>query len=155
MINGLFETHINVTNLERSMQFYGEVLGLELGTTDETRRIAFYWLGSRGEAMLGVWEKPKEQVLPQHFAFRSTIEDVLERSIEYLEARQLPYRNFLNDGTKRPQVFGWMPAVAIYFDDPDGHSLEFIAMLPGKPRPEIGVVSWEEWQRLNSLAVNI
>jgi catechol 2,3-dioxygenase-like lactoylglutathione lyase family enzyme len=150
MINGLFETHINVTNLERSMQFYGDLLGLELGTLDETRRIAFYWLGPRGEAMLGVWEKPKEQVLRQHFAFRSTVEDILERSIEYLEARHLPYRNFLNDGTIRPQVFGWMPAIAIYFDDPDGHSLEFIAMLPGPPRPEIGVVSWEAWQAINS-----
>ena len=45
-------------------------------------------------------------------------------------------------------VFGWMPALAIYFDDPDGHSLEFIAMLPDPPRPEVGVVSWDEWQGL-------
>jgi lactoylglutathione lyase len=42
-------------------------------------------------------------------------------------------------------VFAWMPAVAIYFNDPDGHSLEFIAILPGKPRPELGVISFDEW----------
>jgi len=154
MIDGLFETHINVTHLERSMQFYGEVLGLELGIIDEARRIAFYWVGARGEAMLGVWEKPKDQVLPQHFAFRSSIEAILERSAAYLEARHLSYHNFLNDDTKRPQVFGWMPAVAIYFDDPDGHSLEFIAMLPEPARPEVGVVSWETWQALRSLEQN-
>ena len=46
-------------------------------------------------------------------------------------------------------VFAWMPALAIYFDDPDGHSLEFIAMLPGTPRPELGVQSWDAWQEKN------
>ena len=55
MIQGLFETHINVANLERSMQFYGEVLGLPFAMIDEKRRIAFYWMGGRGEAMLGLW----------------------------------------------------------------------------------------------------
>jgi hypothetical protein len=46
-------------------------------------------------------------------------------------------------------IFGWMPAIAIYFQDPDGHSLEFIAMLPDDPNPEVGVVSWQAWQELN------
>jgi len=32
MIKGLFETHINVSSLERSMKFYGEMLELELGS---------------------------------------------------------------------------------------------------------------------------
>jgi hypothetical protein len=51
-----------------------------------------------------------------------------------------------DDGIKRPMVFGWMPAIAIYFHDPDGHSLEFIAMLP---QPALGVGTWDEWQRLH------
>ena len=76
MITGLFETHINVANLERSMAFYETVLGLELGIKEEGRRVAFYWVGGRGEAMLGLWEKPADQILPQHFAFRSTGADV-------------------------------------------------------------------------------
>jgi hypothetical protein len=46
-------------------------------------------------------------------------------------------------------VFGWMPALAIYFRDPDGHALEFVAMLPDESRPEVNVVSWDEWQRLH------
>ena len=65
MITGLFETHINVENLEHSMQFYEEVLGLELGRKEEDRQVAFYWLGGHGEAMLGLWEKPVEQVVQQ------------------------------------------------------------------------------------------
>ena len=35
-------------------------------------------------------------------------------------------------------------AIAIYFNNPDGHALEFIAMLDGKARPELGVISYEE-----------
>jgi len=148
MINGLFETHINVTKLEQSMQFYGECLGLTLGRFEAKRRVAFYWIGEPGEAMLGLWEKPAEQVYRQHFAFRSTIEAIRHQSVNYLKAKELPARNFLDDGTERPMVFGWMPAIAIYFPDPDGHSLEFIAMLPDDPKPEVGVVSWEEWQQI-------
>ena len=149
MILGLFETHLDVADLERAMRFYGETLGLELGLLDQERQVAFYWVGPRGEAMLGLWEKPADQVRPQHFAFRASIEDVLTRAVPYLRERQLPSRNFLDEGTERPMVFGWMPALAIYFDDPDGHALEFIAMLPDRPRPEVGVVSWDDWQRLN------
>ena len=58
MIKGLFETHINVSDLERAMRFYGETLGLQSGSLDEKRRIAFYWVRAWGEAMPGVWKKP-------------------------------------------------------------------------------------------------
>jgi catechol 2,3-dioxygenase-like lactoylglutathione lyase family enzyme len=149
MILGLFETHIDVADLDRARRFYSENLGLELGLLDQERRVAFYWVGPRGESMLGLWEKPAGQILPQHFAFRATVEDVLTHAVPYLKQRGLEPRNFLDDGGERPMVFGWMPALAIYFRDPDGHSLEFIAMLPDEPRPEVGVVSWEEWLRLH------
>jgi catechol 2,3-dioxygenase-like lactoylglutathione lyase family enzyme len=149
MILGLFETHIDVADLDQARRFYGETLGLEFGLLDEARRVAFYWVGSRGDAMLGLWEKPAGEIRPQHFAFRSSVEDVLTRAVPYLRERDLPSRNFLDDGSELPMVFGWMPALAIYFRDPDGHDLEFIAMLPDEPRPEAGVVSWDEWQRLH------
>ena len=45
----------------------------------------------------------------------------------------------------RSMVFSWIPAISIYFDDPDGHSLEFIGLLKGKPQPELGVISYEAW----------
>ncbi|RTR28348.1 VOC family protein [Deinococcus radiophilus] len=145
MIAGLFETHLKVADLKRSEHFYGEVLGLELAHRDETRPITFYWLGGRGEAMLGLWEEAPENIQRQHFAFRSTVPEVL-RAPAWLRERGLTPRNFLNDGTDQPMVFAWTPAIAIYFTDPDGHSLEFIAMLGGGPRPELGVISLEEWQ---------
>ncbi len=148
MINGLFETHINVANLEHSLAFYRDVLGLELAALDEARRVAFLWMGGRGESMLGLWEKPAGEIQPQHFAFRSTVDDILHHSVVWLAERGLDCHNFLNDGSRRPMVFTWMPAIAIYFADPDGHSLEFIAMLPDEPQPELGVVvAWEDWQQ--------
>lgn len=42
-------------------------------------------------------------------------------------------------------MLGWMTAAAIYFHDPDGNLLEFLAMLPGKPRPDLGIVPWSSW----------
>ena len=43
-------------------------------------------------------------------------------------------------------VLAWMPAISIYFKDPDGHSLEFISMLPDAPRPDLDIVKISEWK---------
>ena len=48
--------------------------------------------------------------------------------------------------TYEPIVLAWMPAAAVYFLDPDGHLLEYIAMLEGEPRPDKGLVEWRAWQ---------
>jgi lactoylglutathione lyase len=145
MIKGLYETHLFVENLERSIDFYKNVLELTYCYTEEKRRIAFFWIGKPKEYMLGLWEKPKEQVEKRHFAFRCDAEDVLNKSIDWLKKRNLQPYNFLKDETEKPMVFSWMPAIAIYFDDPDGNVLELIAILIGKARPELGVISYEEW----------
>jgi lactoylglutathione lyase len=44
-----------------------------------------------------------------------------------------------------PVVLAWMPAVSVYFHDPDGHLLELVAMLDEDPRPDRGVLSWSDW----------
>jgi lactoylglutathione lyase len=145
MIKGLFETHLFVEDLIHSIDFYKNVLGLGQCYFDAERKASFFWIGKPKEAMLGLWEKPKNQIDKRHFAFQCDVEDVLHKSVGFLKERNLKPYNFLNDGTERPMVFAWMPAIAIYFLDPDGHELEFIAILEGKPRPELGVISYEEW----------
>lgn len=145
MIKGLYETHLFVEDLQRSVAFYRDVLGLELCYEQPERKVAFFWVGKPKEYMLGLWEKPKAEVQIRHFAFRCDMDDVLNKSIGYLKERGLKPYNFLRDNSDKPMVFAWMPAVAIYFDDPDGHVLEFIAVLDGDARPGLGVVSWEEW----------
>jgi lactoylglutathione lyase len=147
MIQKIFETHINVRSLERSLEFYGNVLGLRLGTMDSVRRVAFYWVGGHNVSMLGLWEKSSGEIGRQHFAFQISTGD-FEHAMTLLRDNGIRLHNFLNDGTERPMVFGWMPAVSIYFPDPDGHELEFIAPLADKPRPDVGVVLWEQWSSI-------
>jgi len=55
-VHDLFESHLNVTDLHRSMSFFGQTLGLELAQVFWERRVAFYWIGGRGNSMLGLWE---------------------------------------------------------------------------------------------------
>jgi len=148
MIKGLYETHLFVENIEHSIEFYGQVLELKQCHYEEERRAAFFWVGKDKQFMLGLWEKPKEEIDIRHFAFECEPEWILNESVNFLKSRNLKCRNFLNDGTDKPMVFAWMPAIAIYFDDPDGHSLEFIGILNGKGKPENGIISYERWLEL-------
>ena len=97
--------------------------------------------------MLGLWEKPKEEIQARHFAFECEPDWVLNESVPYLQAHNIKSWNFLVDNKEVPMVFCWMPAISIYFHDPDGHELEFIGILPGEPKPEEEkrVVTYEEW----------
>ena len=147
MIKGLFETHLFVEDLNRSIEFYRDVLGLQQCYYEEARKASFFWIGKPKEAMLGLWEKPKEQVKPRHFAFRCDTEDILNTSVDYLKKHDLKPYNFLKDGNEQPMVFAWMPALAIYFKDPDGNDLEFISILDGEAKPELGVITYDEWLR--------
>lgn len=144
MIVRVFETHIHVRDLQRSMRFYEEVLGLELGMLDAQRQVAFYWVGGRNTSMLGLWQKPADEIVSQHFAFEVPTAR-FDEAMEGVLHHGVAVYNFLRDGTSRPMVFAWMPALSIYFRDPDGHELEFIAPLPDAPRPAAGVVSREQW----------
>lgn len=146
MIKGLYETHIQVSNLENSIQFYTEVLGLKLAHMDETRPIAFLWIGDQKESMLGLWEQ-KENLQTRHFAFSADTNDILNYSVDFLKTKNLQPYNFMKNGSIQPMVFAWMPALAIYFNDPDGNQLEFISILEGDGKPELGVISYEEWMK--------
>jgi lactoylglutathione lyase len=148
VIRSLYETHIPVADFERSRRFYEDLLGLHVGWIDEDQRRLLYWVGSPGKAMLGIREKQAEQVSWHHFAFEVELED-MKAAVSFLNSKGIKCHNRIDQG-EYPQVFGWMPAVAIYFNDPDGHLLEFISMLPDPPRPDLGLLSWEEWDRLKT-----
>ena len=146
-IQTVFESHLNVANLRRAMAFYGKVLGLELAYLLEARGVAFYWVGGRGNSMLGVWEvgtSPQKTSL--HTAFRVSLDDLLHAPAK-LSAAGVVLRDIEGKPAQEPVVLAWMPAAAVYFHDPDGNVLEFLAMLPETPRPELGIVSWSEWKR--------
>jgi catechol 2,3-dioxygenase-like lactoylglutathione lyase family enzyme len=150
MIKGLYETHLFVENLETSIAFYKNILGLEQCYFEAERRTAFFWIAKPKEAMLGLWEKPKSEIDKRQFAFRCDKEFILDKATEFLNGHNLKPYNFLKDGTDKPMVFSWMPAIAIYFNDPDGHYLEFISILDGEARPELGVISYDEWTKITN-----
>src|SRR5262249_41371286 len=146
-IHDLFETHLTVADLERSMSFYGGTLGLKLAQVFPERKAAFYWIGGAGESMLGLWETGSApQRMSLHIAFSVTLDDLLSAPQRLRAANVIP-RDFAGNTTDEPVVLAWMPAASLYFHDPDGHLLEFLAMLPDDPQPELGVVSWTEWKR--------
>jgi lactoylglutathione lyase len=149
-ILGLFEAHLPVADLARAIEFYRDRLGLPLAHVDEGRRVAFLWAGSPGEAMLGLWEtgaSPNRMTL--HVAFRVPREAVIHAP-RALRAEGITPLDFDERQTDEPVVLAWMPALAVYFRDPDGHLLEYLAMIDERPRPDRGVLSFAQWRALNA-----
>ncbi|MFD2741901.1 MULTISPECIES: VOC family protein [Sphingobacterium] len=145
MIKGIYETHIQVSNLEKAIAFYTQVLGLTIGHVEDERRVAFLYMPANDKtSMLGLWEETNN-VHTRHFAFHCDKDFILHQAVDFLQNHKLQPYNFLKDGSVQPMVFSWMPAIAIYFNDPDGNSLEFLALLDGKPQPNLGVLSYEDW----------
>jgi lactoylglutathione lyase len=143
-IEDLFETHLTVSDLSRSMTFFADVLGLELAHATSDGKAAFYWIGRRGDAMLGLWESLGPQKMSLHVAFRVKLEDLLGAAAQ-LRAAGIEPRDFSGNPTGEPVVLAWMPAASLYFYDPDGNLLEFLAMLPDAPEPALHVVTWTAW----------
>lgn len=152
MIKGIYETHIQVSNLEDAIQFYTQVLGLTIGQLDEARRIAFLYMpGGNKTSMLGLWEQTHD-LQTRHFAFHCDKDFILHGATKFLQQNNRHPYNFLNDGSSQPMVFCWMPALAIYFDDPDGNQLEFLALLDDESRADLGVLSYADWLRHTTTA---
>jgi lactoylglutathione lyase len=144
-ISDLFEAHLTVTDLNRAIAFYRDKLALELARVFPEQKVAFFWMGVPGNAMLGLWEAvTMPPRLSAHVAFRVTLADLREAPGRLRKAGIIP-ADFVGRPTDEPVVLAWMPAASVYFSDPDGNLLEFITMLPDAPRPELGVVPWSDW----------
>jgi lactoylglutathione lyase len=144
---GLFETHLTVADLNRSVSFYRDVVGLPLALELPERGAAFLWIGAPGEAMLGLWSLGSAPVgLALHIAFKASLEDVLG-ACEFLRSAGVAPLSFFATETTEPSVIAWMPAAAVYFRDPDGHLIEYLAMLDEPPRGDGGIVPWSQWAR--------
>jgi hypothetical protein len=81
-IRDLFETHLTVGDLPRAMAFYGDVLGLEIARLFPERKIASYWIGGRGNSMLGLWEA-QARSKPQNLHSASRVSTAEPRSLRW------------------------------------------------------------------------
>jgi lactoylglutathione lyase len=144
-VRALFETHLSVGDLTRSVEFYRDVVGLTLALEVPDRGAAFMWVGKPGSSMLGLWSRGSAPIgLVLHVAFEVDLDGVLA-AVERLELSGVAPLSFFGEPTREPSVIGWMPAAAVYFRDPDGHQLEYLAMLNQAPDAEAGIVSWSDW----------
>lgn len=142
---GLFETHLTVADLERSIEFYRDLVGLPLALELPERGAAFLWIGGAGQAMLGLWSLGSAPMgLSLHIALRTSLSEVLG-ACDALRANGLTPLSFFGAETTEPSVVGWMPAAAVYFRDPDGHLIEYLAMLDEPPQPDRGIIPWSDW----------
>jgi lactoylglutathione lyase len=141
-VHGLFETHLTVADVDRSVAFYRDVVGLPLALELPERGAAFLWIGAPGRAMLGLWSIGSAPMNMQlHIALATSLEAALDAP-RRLAGHGVQPLSFFGEPAQEPSVIGWMPAAAVYFRDPDGHMLEYLAMLDGPARPELGIVAW-------------
>jgi lactoylglutathione lyase len=144
-VAGLFETHLTVSDLPRSVAFYRDIVGLPLALEVPERGAAFFWIAAPGEGLLGLWSMGSAPMgLVLHLAFRASLEDVMD-ACDRLRSLGVTPLSFFAEETTEPSVIGWMPAAAVYLRDPDGHLLEYLAMLDEQPHPERGIVPWSQW----------
>ena len=147
-IQGLFETHLSVSDLQRSINFYKNVIGLELGLEVPDRNCAFFWIGESKHSMLGLWSigtMPLGLVL--HIAFEVTLNDLLSAP-KRLRSNGTTPLSFFGHETDEPSVLCWMPAASVFFRDPDGHLIEYLAMLNETSQPSLGIISWSNWSAI-------
>jgi catechol 2,3-dioxygenase-like lactoylglutathione lyase family enzyme len=140
-IKQIAEVAIVVRDLERSVRFYTEVLGLPLwerGERSATVRLANGFLGLW---LPGAWEiPPSDNSAPirlegggrQHIVFYIELEDA-DEALATLQRAGVTYY-----GPRVKEADGPLPGgeVHIDFEDPDGHMLEYWARASFEPLPD-------------------
>jgi lactoylglutathione lyase len=114
-IKGVYEIAIRVKDLARAEAFYKDVLGLTEGLRDDRRNWLFLYAG----AGMVVLQEDKGEWPTQHFAFAVTENDI-NRAAQILKDHGV--------AVSEPVYHEWMKSVSVYFDDPDGHALELLAL---------------------------
>ena len=109
-VRRLFETHLTVSDLQRSIGFYRDVVGLKLAFEASERNVAFFWIGDPGQSMLGLWSLGTAPLgLILHLAFDVALDDLVDAPMRLNEKGIKPL-SFFGVETTEPSVICWMPA---------------------------------------------
>lgn len=98
--------------------------------------------------MLGLWGPTTtygREFHKSHFALAISLSQLLGAG-ERLRRSGVTCQDFRGEQTDEPSVICWMPSAQLYFRDPDGHSVEFIALLDDTPDPSF-IGSLSEWRK--------
>ncbi len=91
-----------MSDLERSVAFYSDVIGLPLALKVPERAAAFFWCGHPGKTMLGLWSQGSMPMgMTLHVAFDVELEDVLDAPSRLRALGQTPYSFFEREPTSR------------------------------------------------------
>ncbi|WP_235848954.1 MULTISPECIES: VOC family protein [Bacillaceae] len=121
MIQGIFETHVHVRDLEAANEFYENQLGLKKVLTLTDRKVIFFEFPNQSQ-IFGIWEKTEEEWTRSHFAFEVNVSR-LKSGITWLNNKGIEAVESFGLEPLEPIVHTWVPMASIYFKDPDGNSL--------------------------------
>ena len=148
MIKGIYEAHLPVSHIEDSIVFY-EKLGLELAYKGE--RVTFLWI-EKGKSWLGLWESESVEVpyhpSIRHLAFHVELEDI-KQAKEWLNKKGIYVRDafgFSEDEQPLVLTNSNNAHAAIYFNDPDGNSIELITPLELDMKEEKEMMTLSAWE---------
>ena len=144
-MNRQIYVNLPVKSLERSKQFFSS-----LGFTFDPQ-----FTNDSGACMV-IGENSYAMLLAENFFQTFTKKPVADatRSTEVLVCLSCESRGEVDELVRKalaaggkapnaPQDHGFMYGHG--FEDPDGHMLEYLAMLDQPPRPEAGIVAWSDW----------
>lgn len=148
MIKGLYEAHLPVSNIKQSIDFY-EKLGLQVAFEGE--RVTFLWI-DKGKSWLGLWESESVEIpyhpSIRHLAFHVELVDI-KKAKSWLETKGIEVREaFGFSKDYQPLVLMNEPNAhaAIYFNDPDGNSIELITPLVYDMNEKKNMMSLQQWE---------
>jgi lactoylglutathione lyase len=101
--------------------------------------------------MLGLWGPSTtygRDFHKSHLAFAVTLPELLVAGAKFCRSG-VTCQDFRGKKTNEPSVIGWTPSAQLYFNDPDGHLVELIALLHDKPNPNF-IGSLTEWRNKTS-----
>lgn len=149
MIQGLYEAHLPVRNLQDSIKFY-QKLGLKLAWHNENT--AFFWI-EEGRSWIGLWEGKEYETRYhpslRHIAFRVSYEDMKE-SLTWLRSIGIEPVPFDNNTPVDPFIRPHQGNASVYFTDPDGNSLELMCYIDvlDEFKHITERYSFEKWEKL-------
>jgi lactoylglutathione lyase len=113
LVCGLFETHLTVSDLQRSIAFYRDIVGLQLAFQTSEHNAAFFWIGdhssysSSRHSMLGLWSVGTAPLdLNLHVAFEvAAINNLLDAPKRLKDQGVIPL-SFFGKESMEPSVIG-------------------------------------------------